>query len=571
MQSEYDEDIVSTNENPLLQNKELFSGTYTTSIKRVDFNYPELCTGCDPVDCKIEGVSFLGKNWRDLLVAITEGFLLTKPQAHDLYFRSIYPNSERPFLLKDKPALASKQLTNGCWVYVNLSIKELVVAISKLCQFCNVSLTNVEITYIPKVNGDTELVPVMDVAVDNSDLFAQQYIREEFWGWLADQHPEWSNVAVTMHYSNAYYLYDNDRGVTLATALIDEDGFKKAYDAIEQYFINHPIRKNNLSGLAQGYMHSLRMLKEFLTEKRPELFGESYGIKSAAPIPDALFNALSSRYSTGFRFEPTYLSLLSNASGIEIDTHMQVALKRVMFRRDDDIYFLLDTVADVMLRRNITDFADAYLHEYGCFEVSEFYKLYEDKINSVCIRNSYDFEGFYEQICKNGACCVQAPYIGNRVALCSNGNARRIFKEVAAKIVTVISKEYYGSCNEEDLHTKFCAFSSDFIGKIIKQYAIGELVRVEINGSICYQTYDALGLPDNLSDVLAETLDHLSDIGLDPSREVLHAALSLKTGVNFMAEFNLPDWDAFQQLTAAFYKAKPRRKWKYYIFGEVEE
>jgi hypothetical protein len=241
----------------------------------------------------------------------------------------------------------------------------------------------------------------------------------------------------------------------------------------------------------------------------------------------------------------------------------------MMFRRDDDIFFLLDMVTDAVTRKDIIDFADGYLQEYGCFEIPEFYKLYEGKVNSNCIRNADDFESFYEQIGKSGVRCVQAPYIGNRIARFSSGSVWSTFKEVAAKIVTVISEEYYGSCSEDDLHIKFCAFSTDLLGKIIKQCASDELIRVEINDSICYQTFDALGLPEDFSDVLAEALERLCDIGLDPTQDILHTTISLKLGVNFRAEYNLPDWDTYRRLISVFYKAEPRREWKSNIFGEA--
>jgi hypothetical protein len=107
------------------------------------------------------------------------------------------------------------------------------------------------------------------------------------------------------------------------------------------------------------------------------------------------------------------------------------------------------------------------------------------------------------------------------------------------------------------------------LGKIIRQCAANELIRVKINGSVCYQTYDALGLPEDFSNVIAETLERLDEIGLTIYRDALHTALSLKLGVNLMDEFNLPDWDTFQRLFAAFYKVEPRREWKQYIFREV--
>ena len=540
-----------------------------TEPQRVDFDHPEFCPGSDPVTCVVEGNDFNinSGNWRDVLISLTEAFLQNKPKATELYHTSVYPNGEQVFLLKDKPKLSARQLSNGYWVNVNLSIKDLVFTIGRLCQFCDVNLKDVDIRYAPKQSSG--LYRNM-INTDSCAKFAQQNIRDAFRAWLKEHNPEWSNGTVTMHYSDAYYLYNNARGISLEEALTADNGLQKAYDAIEQFYTANPTQTNNPSGSARGYVRSLRMLKEFLEENRFDLLSQNGNSAiTVTAIPNEIIEALNRNYSTGFRFENTYISLLSNASGVEIDEKIQSSLKRLMFKRDDGIYFLLDTVADASTRKDIVNFADYYLEEYGCFEIPEFYKLYLDKVNSACIRNADDFESFYEQIGKSGVRCVQAPYVGNRIARYSSGSVWGTFKEVAEKIVAVISEDYYGSCNEDDLQTKFCAFSADLLGKIIKQCAADDLIRVEINSSVCYQTYNALGLPENFSDVLTETLERLTDIGLDPSRDVLHTAISLKIGVNFMAEFNLPDWDTFQRLTASFYKAEPRRGWKHYIFGEV--
>lgn len=516
----------------------------TAEPQHVDFAHPEFCIGCDPQTCVVEGKSFSGRNWRDLLIALTEHFLFNNPEAKKLYHKSVYTNGERLFLLKEKPknGQAARQISNGYWVFLNLGIKDLVLTIGKLCQFCGVSLKDVDITYVPKTTGGSGGKTMVKLE-HNSAQFAQQHVRDAFRSWLAEHNPHWSNGTVTMHYSDAYYLLNNDCGITLEEALTTDNGLQRAYDAIERHFISNPTQTNNPSGSARGYLRSLRMLKEFLDENYPELRNANSAVISAPSVPDAVVDVLNKNYASGFRFDTTYINLLSSASGVEIDGRMQSALKRIMFRRDDGIYFLIDIVADTATRKDIIDFADSYLEEYGCFEIPEFYKLYEDKVNPNCIRNADDFENFYEQIGKSGVRCVQAPYIGNRIARYSNGAVWSTFKEVAAKIVSVITEEYYGSCNEDDLHTKFCAFSTDLLGKIIKQCAADELIRVEINDSVCYQTFDALGLPENFSEVLAEALERLSDIGLDPTQDALHTTLSLKLGVNFKAEYNLPDWD----------------------------
>ena len=537
-------------------------------LQRVDFNRPELCSGSDPVTCVVEGTDYSGGNWRDVLISLTEAFLQSKPKAKGLFHTSLYPKGERVFLLKDKPKLNARQISNGYWVIVNLGIKDLVFMIGKLCEFCGVDLNNVNITYISKQSA--ERMRPMTTLKDGSARFAQQNIRDAFRTWLTEHNTEWSSGTVSMHYSDAYYLYNNARGISLEESLTADNGLQKAYDAIEQFYTVNPTQTNSPSDSARGYVRSLRMLKEFFEDNHPDMLiqNENSAITEAV-VPDELIEVLSRSYSTGFRFEATYINLLSNASGVEVDEKVQSTLKHLMFKRNDGIYFLLDTATDATTRKDIVDFADSYLEEYGCFEISEFYKLYVDKVNSTCIRNVDDFERFYEQIGKSGVRCVQAPSVGNRIARFSNGSVWGTFKDVATKIVTVISGEYYGSCNEDDLHTKFCAFSTDLLGKIIRQCAADELIRVEINGSVCYQTYDALGLPEDFSDVITETLERLDEIGLTVYRDALHTALSLKLGVNLMDEFNLPDWDTFQRLIASFYKVEPRREWKQYIFREV--
>ena len=535
--------------------------------KVVDFAHPEFCSRCDPVTCIVEGGDYSGGNWRDVLISLTEAFLQHKPKAEELYRRSIYPNGERAFLLKDKPKLSAKQLSNGYWIVVHLSIKDLVFAIGKLCEFCGVDLNDVYVTYIPK-QGEVKTRAATNNN-DDSAYFVQQPIRDAFRAWLMKRNPEWSHGTVSMHYSSAYYLHSHLCGITLEEALTADDGLQRAYDAIEHFYTDNPTQTNSPSGLARGYLRSLRMLKEFLAENYPELFNTNSKIVSTSSVPDSVIELLNKNYTSGFRFDTTYINLLSNASGVDVNSRMQAELKRMMFCRDDDLYFLFDVVADATIRKDIIDFAESYLGEYGCFEIPEFYKLYEDKVNPSCIRNAEDFESFYEQIGNSGVRCVQAPYIGNRIARYSNGAVWTTFKEVAAKIVTVITDEYYGSCNEDDLHMKFCAFSTDLLGKIIKQCASDELIRVEINESVCYQTFDALGLPEKFSEVLAEVLARLDDISLEPTQNTLHTAISLELGVNFLAEFNLPDWETFRRLIAAFYKDEPRREWKSNIFGEV--
>jgi hypothetical protein len=536
----------------------------------IDFANTGACSGIDPISCYIKDVNipFIG-NWRDLVVAISEFCILEFPEKTDeLKSRWFSSYSDKPYFLIEKPPLSGKKISNGYWINVNYGISQLVAIIARLLRYCDVNLSDVKIAYAPKLASWSARARNERQTV--SAPYAQQNVRNDFKTWLTEQHPEWRSSTVSMHYSDAYYLYNNNLGVTLKEALTAEDGIQQAYDAIERFYIDNPTQTNKPSRSARSYIRSLRMLKEFLKEKYPTLCDTTLPDKSVTYVlNDAVIEVLKDNYALGFRFDTTYINLLSSATGIEINGQAQLALKRIMFRRNDDIYFLLDTIADAETRENIVEFADAYLQEYGCFEIPEFYKIYEDKVNPNCIRNADDFEEFFKQIGKSCVRCVSAPQFGNRIARYSSGSVWSTFGEVATKIAAVIKDEYYGSCNEEDLYTKFCAFSTDLLGKIIKHCAEGELIRVEINESVCYQTFDALGLPENFSDILSEILENLVEIGLELTQDVLHTAISIKLGMNFKEEYNLPDWDTYRRLVSKFYKAEPKREWRYNNFGEV--
>jgi len=429
----------------------------TITPLRVDFDRPGLCAGCDPVACIVEGKDLSGKNWRDILVNLTEHFISNKPQANELYTKSVYPNGERPFLLKDKPLLSARQISNGYWIYMNLGIKDLVFTIGKLCQFCDVNLSDIEITYTPK---------------------------------------------------------------------------------------------------------SIRTFDE--------VFVVPSDINNAQTIPEPVLSVLLNEYTNGFRFDSTSLRLLSRKTDFDIDEHMQSALKQQMFSRDDDIYFLFDLIASTETRKEIVDFADLLLAEYGCFELPELYRLYADRLNRKIIINADNFEKFYEQIGNPNVRCVAAPYIGNKIArFRKNANVWRNFEAIANKIIAVASDEFAGVISEDDLHAKFCAFSADLLAKIIERCADDRLIHTEINDIVCYQTLEALGLPENFSNTLSETLERLEELNLSPTEDVLHTALSLTLGVNFMADYNLPTQKIYRRLIDISYKGEPRRQWYGGVFMEV--
>jgi hypothetical protein len=360
----------------------------------VDFEHTELCADCNPVSCAVNGERIYAGTWRDLLILLVEKFIVTRPDyVKDLSFRSLRRDGSRNFLLTEKPKYAARQISTGHWVYLNLSIPGIVDLIGRICQYCGLNFNDIEITYTPKSNGRNNDNNIERECNSGSSVYAQMNIRTAFREWLTEQHRDWSPNTVAVYCSDAYYLYNNDRGITLAEALNADDGEQRAFAAIERYFTDNPAMINNPFGSASGYLHSLQMLKMFLTKYYPELLKGGV-VSSDGNVPESVINVLAENYANGFRFDATTVRLLSDKASVGVDMKLQSTLKHIMFRRNDDVYFLPDTVADAETRKEIADFANNWLDDYGCFEISELYRLFAESLNRRCIDNPDNFEAF---------------------------------------------------------------------------------------------------------------------------------------------------------------------------------
>ncbi len=541
------------------------------NVRIVDFSHTVECSKSDPISCSIDDVNiaFAG-NWRNLLVAVTEYCIIRFAEKMENLKAGWFSNhSNTPFLLVNKPLSSGKKLSNGYWINVHYSISQLVLIIAGVCRYCGINLDNVKITYTRKSNADGYAVE--QEKTDNSSVYAQQNIRSEFKVWLSELNSAWSNSTLDMLCSDALYLHNNNRGITVAEALVDYEGIEKAYNAIEKYFISNPRQTGTAATAAKGYIDTLQLFKKFIKERFPSLLDSDGGVHSTPQdeaLPDSIVSVLTQDYPYGFNFDTTSVRLLAEKSGVDFNLSIQNTLKDLMFCRKDGIYFLLDVVADAETRQKIIGFADDWLYDCGCFEISELYALAANNLNENAIRDLHDFEAFYEFINRREVRCVA--YYGTRIARVHNKSIRDLTLGVAKKVIFITHDECSGTVNEDDLKERFPAFSADLLGNIIKEHA-EELVKTEINGIVCYQTLDALGLSDEFSDTLAEALEQIDEVGLIPNEEVLHTTLSIRLGVNFKAEYNIPDDKTYRRLIAAYYKGAPKREWKRSIFAEVQD
>jgi len=118
----------------------------------VDFTHPELCAQTRPVNCLINGRAVVPdkQNWSRLLVAITERFIEEdNPNLGALDRKPMY--GSKVFFMPRKADLGTCfKLSNGKWIYTNYNPQTIVTIIGNLCRHCEVALSDVVISYLPK-------------------------------------------------------------------------------------------------------------------------------------------------------------------------------------------------------------------------------------------------------------------------------------------------------------------------------------------------------------------------------------------------------------------------------------
>ncbi len=101
-------------------------------------------------------------------------------------------------------------------------------------------------------------------------------LRSEFKEYLRATHPDWSENSVSMHYSDAFYAFNNNIGLDFWSCFTSESAMLEARDRIRD-FLSAEKQSDRANERADGYLGSMRHFKNFLDEKHPTLAKEWSG------------------------------------------------------------------------------------------------------------------------------------------------------------------------------------------------------------------------------------------------------------------------------------------------------
>ena len=589
----------------------------------VDFTQPEKCAGCDPVECYFRGEPLpFQSNWRDIIVALLER-LIDEQNPGIERFRTIGLTGlagRVPFFKSSQEECyghGPRQLSNGYWIITDYSISYLVTMIERICNICNIPLSDIKITYRPKSDAKPEndrATQIVDLAQPEKYADSRPvecYFRGEAlafgksWADVLEAVVERLIAADVPQVAELYHSSLNERshglpffhqtkpcstltsrrlsnGVWIITGVYAPSTLKTLREVLE--FCQIPIsdlkityRPKSNTSLTPSPVVEKRNATAPITsvvEKRQEILPSTPAVKVAAPartenaaFPSVARQTLQTDYANGFRFNESTLRLFADKIGFALDSATVARMKKEMFCRDD-LYFLPETVADVKTTSEMIATVGDWLRRFEMFDLGRLYERFESRLNAAAIRNLEDFEG-YVAFSYNDSTIRCFDKWKARFLRVGGRSQKELFTALFERLRERVAEEG-GTLDEYALTDAFPAFTFDALSRVAKESG-EELVVTAINDVACVQTFDALGLPDDFESALTETLDELAALELMPTEDVLHAALSLRFGFNFNVQYNLTETKTYRRLIELNYNGATPRRWKGGVFGEISE
>jgi len=599
----------------------------------VDFKHPEQVAYTNLISCKIYGqdITMKRSSWQSLLIAITEWLITQKnPQLASLENLSL--TGGLMFFMQEKHSTrASHQLSNGKWVCLNYMSPIIIKIIENLCVHCGIDLAQVVITYEENIEKqhrkpeqNVRQTPARPVEMALARARVKNLVLVEF------QHPErteqtnpitckikgqiinmkrhsWSSLLVAI--IEWFISQNNPQIKTLESqplygrkAFFIRDEFKEKR--------THQLSNGKLVNIYQPAPTIVRIIGLLCLHCGLDLADVEITYKGAMdlqnnrlPIEEAIAGKIEQKrtrrtvkseqqsivdtpkvtkfqpildilyldYAEGFRFDYSYMRFLSNKANVQLDDKQITLLKKQLYQRGDNFYFLLDSVTDNETRKQMAEYSKELLKRYRYFELSVLYSKFASRLNLKCIRQIEDFRLFYTQKINPDAHFVTLPKTGELIVCEGKENVSTIVDKIASDIAVAILNEKGGSISEDNLQKKFTAFSRELLANIIKNIKGNQIQRCIINGKISYLSQEKNNLPDNFSEILSKALYTFDQLGLPASEEALHIALSQALGVNFKGHFGISSQKHYKRIITTCYKDDPPRKWKKGIFERVSK
>ena len=284
-------------------------------------------------------------------------------------------------------------------------------------------------------------------------------------------------------------------------------------------------------------------------------------------IPEKLLLSIQQYYGNGMRFDDTVIRLLEECSGTKIDQETKNSLQNYMFCRSDGLYFLPEMVGEkeqleLLKRKTILE----KIENFGCVDLGVLYSDFCNCGAGVCLGSEGDLADYLSFTLSQDVRAANA--LGTKIIRKIGTSINETLEESASKVICAIKER---ECvTQDEILLQFPVFSKQFIHGLLEKYT-DEIIPIQINDCLCYQTVESIGLAPDFSATLNETLEEIDKLSLLPSQDIIHAMLSVKLGYNLMDEFNILDKKTFCRIISTCYTGDRLRVWRTGCFREVND
>jgi hypothetical protein len=275
-------------------------------------------------------------------------------------------------------------------------------------------------------------------------------------------------------------------------------------------------------------------------------------------VPEAVLRALEEGHKGGFVFNEPSIRSLEAKAGLSIDGALQEAMKKQLFHRCDDVYFLPSAAIEDDFIELMYGTVDEWINTFGCFDLAALLNAVAEGVNNDAVRDLADFEELFK-VCQSSLRCAEQH--GSKYVLTQELDIDDALIKVASAISRSIASDFNGAADESELRERFPAFTESSICSIMKERS-DDVAIAEINGSAHYQTLDKVKLHRDLPDALEHALSRLELLNLAATEEVFHTALCFSLGLNFNKVYHIPNLKTFKRLVSLHCKGEPKREWR---------
>ena len=271
--------------------------------------------------------------------------------------------------------------------------------------------------------------------------------------------------------------------------------------------------------------------------------------KSSEPPIDIedLKSVICQKFNNGFVFNTGTIKLLENILGRECSNVELNELKRVMFKRSDEVYLLLDMVASKNVIVDITTRIKSLFSEYGCFSLSILYEEFGHVLKGLTNPDS-DFRLFLlkailPKLPKGGQICGR---LQRQICIPRNTDEVEITQTLSERIRDVLKR-----CGDavfiEDIANELPYLNSSVLEEILQE-KISDAIEIKVDGLSYWKLIEFFCLPDDFSEHLQLTISSIEDANRAPSLQALSESLNQQYGDGFREIYAIDDDEVFKQV-----------------------